>query len=192
VTIIVMRGTSGSGKTYVAQQVIAALRARDGEPEVLPLGAKAKVGGYRWPRVTVVGRYETACGGCDSMSWKGAADDIEALVVAEVGAGRHVLLEGLMVATWGWERLLRMGAVAPLQVVHLTTPLEDCLTAVGDRRAARAEAKGVETTPLNPKNTTDKYYGLLTHTRNQRKKGVPIAELDRAAALNYVLGALEL
>ena len=187
--IVILRGTSGSGKTTIAEAVRKHLGQHDG---IFNVGPKTKLGGYSWssPPVTLVGRYETACGGCDAMSWKGAADDLEGAVMAGVARGHSVLLEGLMVSTWGYERLLRLAKAAPLTVLHLDTPLDVCLDAVRARRAERAAAKGQEASELNVKNTTDKFNGLLTHTRNQRLKGVVVEDVDREAGLRRALALL--
>lgn len=193
--IVTIRGTSGSGKTYVAQRVMEELGSHG---ETIPIGPKDRLGGYVWPNLdfAIVGRYETACGGCDGLSWKGAADDIEAAAAEQLRLGRRVLLEGLMVSTWGADRLLRLDeaarALGGLLVVHLTTPLDVCLSSVRERRQRRARAAGKEAPPLNVTNTTSKHAGLITHTRNQRRRGVRIEELDRDAALARVLGALAL
>jgi hypothetical protein len=187
--IVVLRGTSGSGKTTIAAGVMKVLGPHAGTFNV---GPKGKLGGYVWdqPPVTVVGRYETACGGCDAMSWKGAADDLEQAVVEGVGRGHSVLLEGLMVSTWGADRLLRLAKVAPLTVLHLDTPLDVCLDAVRARRAERAALKGQEAGELNVRNTTDKWNGLITHTRNQRIKGVNVEDVDREGGLKRALALL--
>ena len=187
--IIILRGTSGSGKSYIVYQAIAALGPHD---ETFTLGPKNKLGGYLWhgPRVAVVGRYETACGGCDAFSWPGAADEIAARCRELETAGYRVILEGLLVSEWGVKRLAALGQ--DLAVVHLKTDLKDCLHAVQDRRDARAKAKGTEASPLNPNNTTRKYNAFISNTRRQRAYGIKIEELDRDAARERVFELLEL
>jgi GTPase SAR1 family protein len=78
VVIINIRGTSGSGKSTLVKRY---LDEHNHEPVLGQLGPwkKAKVIGYRctaWTGlpVYIIGRYETQCGGCDSMSYKGLAD----------------------------------------------------------------------------------------------------------------------
>lgn len=195
--VVVIRGTSGSGKTYIAEQIMTRLgKASD----TRVLGPRSKIGGYLWRREDgsfahgVVGRYETACGGCDGLSWKGAADDIEGLIGVMTDAGASVMLEGLMVSTWGADRLLRLNARAPggLFVLHLTTPLDVCLDSVRARRAARAAAEGKEAPELNPKNTSTKHKGLEVHTTNQLKRGVNIERHTRESALARALELLNL
>lgn len=189
-SIVLIRGTSGSGKTYIAESVIAALGGVESALTITlpdPKTGRHKIAAYVWSgdRVCVLGRYEAACGGCDAISWKGAADDLERIAVSQVREGRRVLLEGLMVATWGQERLLRLAQYG-LEVVHLTTPLEACLAAVNDRRRARAEAAGREYTPVDPANTTAKHRTLETTSRNNVAAGIVVTRADRRVALARV------
>lgn len=191
--VVLLKGTSGSGKTYIAEQILDALGNED---ESFALGPKGKLGGYLWKqkKVAVVGRYNSACGGCDSMSWKGAADDIEATIKSLVEEGYDVFFEGLIVATWGVDRLVRVGKLpdTTFTVVHLTTPLETCISSVESRRAARAAAEGKEVTPLDPSNTAAKHKSLQSTTRMQRSRGVQVEELDRGSALARVRELLAL
>lgn len=181
-TIVLLSGTSGSGKTYIAEQVMAAL----GPPErTLPLGPRGHPGALVWPGVTVMGKYTTACGGCDALSWKGASDDIERVVAEEVGRGQRVLLEGLMVGTWGVPRMLRLVPLG-LVVVQLATPADECVAAIERRRAQRALAAGREATPLDPSNTVGKHAGLLSVLPRRLQAGIAVELLDRDAALARV------
>jgi ABC-type dipeptide/oligopeptide/nickel transport system ATPase component len=194
--VVLLKGTSGSGKTYIAEQVLKALDEKEGLRQTFAIGPKGKVGGYLWKdqKVAVIGRYESACGGCDSMSWKGAADDIEDKIVELAEEGYDVFFEGLIVATWGVDRMLRLTANPKINfvVIHLTTPLAECISSVESRRAARAAAEGKEVTPLDPANTASKHRSLQSTTRMQRSRGVHVDELDRAEALARVLGLLTL
>lgn len=191
--VVLLKGTSGSGKTYIAEQIMAALGPHTG---TFDLGPKGKLGGYLWPdkKVAVLGRYESACGGCDSMSWKGAADDIEAKIAELVEAEYDVFFEGLIVATWGVDRMIRVGNLpkTDFYVVHLTTPLDQCVSSVEARRAARAAAEGKELKPLDPANTASKHRSLQSTTRMQRDRGVRVEELSRSEALARVKALLSL
>jgi hypothetical protein len=187
--IVNIRGTSGSGKTTVVNRVMELLREREKvEKDTLlwlEMGGKQRVVGHRIGPVFVAGRYSTTCGGCDTMSWKGAADDVCALVLAQAAQG-PVVFEGLMVSGWGTGRLKDLWEAAGrnLHVIQLTTPLEDCLASVQARRAARAAAKGEEAKPLNPENTTAKWHGTRRGSELLVKAGVPVEFLDREAAFH--------
>lgn len=187
--IILYSGTSGSGKTFIVNRVMERLGAHD---ETLTFGPKRKLGGYVWhaPAVTIMGRYDATCGGCDSLSWKGASDDIERAVVEQrLGYSRRVILEGLLVGTWGIPRLGRL-VKSGLIVVHLTTPVEECVASVEARRAARAVVAGKELKPFNPDNTVGKHHGLLSVLPARRAAGIPVECLSRQEALDYTLKAL--
>lgn len=189
--VVLLKGTSGSGKTYIAEAVLERLRTGLGACETFVLGPKGKLGGYLFThqKVAVIGRYESACGGCDAMSWKGAADDIEAKIAELTAEGYDVFLEGLIVATWGVDRLVRVGNLTNVdfRVLHLTTPLEVCIESIKARRIAAGN-----TSELNTDNTASKHKSLQSTTRMQRSRGVQVEELDRVTALLRTLQLLEL
>ncbi|SRR5216684_9001600 len=181
--IIILRGTSGSGKSHIIYALINSLGKAD---ETISFDLRNKICGYLWhkwkdrPAIAIIGRYETACGGCDVFSWPGAADEIAAEATRLELAGYRVILEGLIVSAWATARMLSLGP--ELHTIHLTTSLADCLKAVESRRAIRAAVAGKEVLPLNPHNTTKKHEGLFSCTRRQREAGMPVEELDREAA----------
>lgn len=195
--IILIAGTNGAGKTYLMRRILAKL------PEKPDLLTEVKVDGKSGPKmkriastwlapydITILGKYDgPTCGGCDCYSWKGASDDLERVVTEEVKAGRRVLLEGLIVATWGQDRMKRLKDLG-LVVVQLSTPLEACLDAVNGRRKTRAEAEGKEYTPVNPDNPSSKHRFLEKVAPVRRGLGVPVNELDRESAYRYVVEAL--
>lgn len=187
--IILVSGTNGAGKTHLVRRVLAELGPVTSEIPRKPPGYK--VIGSRHGQVTVMGRYDgPTCGGCDCFSWKGAADDIEIQIKEEVEQGQRVLLEGVIVSTWGKPRLLRMKPLG-LQVVHLTTSLEDCLESINSRRRARAAARGQEFVPVPRANVADKHRGLANGIEGKILAGIPTHTLDREAAYQHVLQQLK-
>jgi len=216
-SVVLLRGTSGSGKTWIAEQVIAtcgglaaAQQVKLGNPDENP--SKWKTGAYVWkaPPVTLIGRYDATCGGCDALNWSGAADDVERFAIQQAKMGQNVLFEGLMVSSYGVERLKR---IPGLTVVYLATPLDDCLASENKRRATRdalrhakhaAEvalrlSKGRKppkpldpAKPLNEENTRAKHHTLLVTNKSNRAKGVKVEELQRPEAHARVMELLGL
>ena len=193
-TIVNVRGTSGSGKSTVARSVMTSLveAGHQNTQERGMIGGRERILGHQVGPVFFVGKYATDCGGTDSMSWKGAADDICDLIHRKAMFG-PVLGEGLMMSSWGTGRLLDLWerCEKKLHVLMLTTPLEVCLASVQERRDRKDAEKGQPSRPLNPTNTTRKYHGSLKGAQNLEARGMStIQYLDRDAALARALELL--
>jgi hypothetical protein len=184
--IVLIRGTGGSGKTYIAERVINAM---GGLYKAMPfalgpankLGIR-KTGGYRWlsPPVTVMGRYETQCGGCDTIGgWSGGPDEVCAKISAEAAAGQSVLWEGIAVSSYGQQRLLAMGP--DLTVIQLDTSLDECVRSIQARRAAKGNTK-----PLDLYHTERKHKALFTTSRSNQAAGIKVETHSRETALPRV------
>lgn len=191
--VVNIRGTSGSGKTYAVRRVMG--HYGTSEPITRDVDGRSRVVGQLLTRdggrqLMLAGRYDgPTCGGCDGLSWKGAPDFITDLVVGYAERG-DVILEGLLVSTWGWERIRALSrAVEPLGgflALQLTTSLEDCLAAIQSRRDARGNTK-----PLDPSNTASKWKGIRNGGRKLKEVGVRVEEVDRDGAylkMKEVLG----
>lgn len=185
VIIINLRGTSGSGKSTVVRRVA---KMYDGgsdsyfePPRIRPLHYvfKRKDGGRP---LWVLGHYATACGGCDTIK---SPDEVYALVGDAVASGADVIYEGIIVQD-DTRRLLELNARHPVSVVELTTPIEECLLGIQNRRDARKDAR-----PLNPKNTTDRFRRVHnTCEKLRREHGVSVYPGNREEAYHYCLGLL--
>ena len=92
--IINIRGSHGSGKSWVVRQVMATLP----EPDTALFPDGKHIEGYRWsaPPLFVVGKYVpgVSTGGCDTIK---EMDDIERIVITEANVEQHVLFEGIRV-----------------------------------------------------------------------------------------------
>lgn len=172
-TIINIRGTSGSGKSTVARQLMALY-----EPNPLryrEAGRKQPLG-YRYKRrvseefrscnhvwdLAVVGHYETDCGGADTIP---DYDKLMKLVMAGMDAGMDVLFEGLLFSgdvkhtTELREYAEKQGTM--LHVVAMQMDLDLCVESINIRRNAKAQRLGRPAKPpVNPKNTIAKHRGL--------------------------------
>jgi hypothetical protein len=186
-SVVLIRGTSGSGKTTIAEKVIARLGGLP-QAEIIRMGPNnRKVGGYVWqsPPVLLVGKYGAQCGGIDTMRWAGFADEVEKCVLEQIAQGRSVLMEGLV--TLGVERLVRIGKATSLTVIHLDTLLVDCIASVNQRRMARGEMEPVDETA-----TRVKYKQIFTTNKTNRRRGIKVETHSRATALPRVMELLGL
>ena len=144
--IIKLHGTSGSGKTTIAREL---MKQADLVRTILnPASRKPEAYEVRWlykNPLFILGPYTATCGGLDSLS---DVDD-HIRLLNEYGDKGHVFYEGLL----GSEYYGRIGKVSEQFgdrhiFAFLDTPIEVCLARVQARRLARGNTK-----PLNPANT---------------------------------------
>lgn len=173
--IINPRGTSGSGKSHFARQLIA-LYTPGGVQSFHKEGRKQpyyyrydRLGGPSSP-LFVLGHYETACGGCDTIN---GYDEMFALA-RKCAAEGDVLMEGLLLSAEA-NRSIALGREFgdDFQVLLLDTPLGQCIANIQARRAGRGNDK-----PVNPKNTESKYKGVKSVCRRLVESGVRVYEGD--------------
>ena len=143
---IKLHGTSGSGKTTVAREL---MKQADLVRTILnPASRKPEAYEVRWlykHPLFILGPYTATCGGLDSLS--NVDDHIRLL--EHYGNLGHVFYEGLL----GSEYYGRIGKVSEQYgeqhiFAFLDTPIEVCLARVQARRLAKGNTK-----PLNPANT---------------------------------------
>jgi ABC-type dipeptide/oligopeptide/nickel transport system ATPase component len=151
--IVNLRGTSGSGKTSVAKTFLDHLPntpLKDATGKVKGYHVDATAAGIAAP-LFILGRYDTACGGCDTIATQQEAAD---LAVKAWSSGGHVLMEGLLASAVGIKGAIPATLEPTGAAVYaiLDTPLHVCLERVKKRRDDRGETK-----PFNPANTEAKY-----------------------------------
>lgn len=164
-TIVNIRGTSGSGKSTLVHRF---LEEHPHEPILGRLSdwKNPKIIGYKceptrirkdyhgWdqyidkligPPTYIIGRYETQCGGCDSMSYKGSHTDIENLIRSFFPDG-NVIFEGLTISST-ITRWLRISEENPGTFVwaFMNTTEEECYRRIIARsgREPKRDAKGL-------------------------------------------------
>lgn len=160
-TITNIRGTSGSGKSTLVHRLLSEATSKEEIVRQLGDWKKPKIVAYKVhtaPFVSytgfvkpinrptyVIGRYETQCGGCDSMSYKGSHNDIEALIREFLSLG-NVIYEGLTISST-ISRWLRISDENPGQFVwaFMSTPEEECYRRIIARsgREPKRNAKGL-------------------------------------------------
>lgn len=126
-TVINLRGGSGSGKSTLVQMLMKDYRSFP-ILEKLSDWKKDKIVAYHIPSINtyLIGRYETQCGGCDAMSYKGSHDDIEMLIRRYLLLG-NVIYEGLTISST-MSRWRRISDENPGQFIwaFMMTPEEEC------------------------------------------------------------------
>lgn len=188
--IVNIRGTSGSGKSTLVKRF---LNEHEHEPIEAQLGIwkKPKVVAYKVtapkepfihysgfvrtfePQITyVIGRYETQCGGCDALSYKGSHEDIEEMV--RLGAAKgNVIFEGLTISST-LTRWQRISDDFPGQFVwaFMMTPVEECYRRILARsgREPKRNDKGIADHQI-------KYAGCIRHINQLKLKGEQVLEL---------------
>jgi hypothetical protein len=151
-TIIDVRGTHGSGKSWVMHSLM-----EQGDPT--PIIEDGNHLGYllqKWD-AALVGKYSNVCGGCDGVK---TADEVCRRVREFSQTCRHVLLEGILVS----HTYSRYDALAKelgdYIFCFLNTPLHRCIRRVKSRRL-----KAGNTKPFNPKNLTSDWHQIWGRVR---------------------------
>lgn len=169
--IIQLRGTSGSGKSYLVAQVMQILGGRAAfVPEMM--GTRKQPVGYLQTvrKLYIPGHYEKPCGGCDTL--KGGpihgTDAIYSFIRAKHDEGCDVLFEGLLISVDVRRTVPLAQATGCMHNLILNTPLDACLAAINGRRQARNPLLP----PVNPDNTTRKHREVMRVASRLRAAGV--------------------
>lgn len=188
--IINIRGTSGSGKSTLVRRF---LDEHPHEPILAQLSAwkTPKIVAYKcemsnevfahysgFVKVTpqkptyIIGRYETQCGGCDALSYKGSHDDIEQLVREALRIG-NVIFEGLTISSTvtRWHRIADEN---PGEFIwaFMMTDVEECHRRILGRsgREPKRNEKGLADYQI-------KHSGCMRHIETLREEGQKVLEL---------------
>lgn len=182
-----LRGTNGSGKTFVATYLIAASEAKP----VLYTEDGRKVRAYRGMLngvpIFFLGSYETRCGGCDTIPSVAEVAGLLAMYMAEPGP-HIVFFEGLMISHM-------LGTVGAMQaelgkdrnvLAFLDTPLEKCIERVITRRMLRKDDR-----PFDPKNVIKDHPRVAQSMVNAVAQGYRVRTIDHTNACNEVREDIE-
>lgn len=174
--IINIRGTSGSGKTTLVRTVMSWYAHKQ---PVFISGRKQPIYYKLWlaqagdttftcqPDLIVLGHYESACGGCDTIA---STDMMFNLVMEAQQLAQHVLFEGLLISA-DVNRVTELHQVygnEGLEVMAIELPLEQCIASVNKRRWAKDPTKPT----VNPKNTESKWKGVVQSMVRLEQAGV--------------------
>jgi energy-coupling factor transporter ATP-binding protein EcfA2 len=173
--IINIRGTSGSGKSTIVKKLMALYNTR--EPQMLngrrhPISYHCELPNHV---LVAIGHYESNSGGCDSLP---DLDTAFNLIKVAYACKMDSVFEGVMVSG-EYKRCLELYKSGyPIHVIRLTTPLQVCLDAIQQRRAAKGT-----TSEFNPARTIRRDGEVTRMTRRLQESGVPTYFLDRDAAV---------
>jgi hypothetical protein len=181
--IIDIRGTHGSGKSWIVHKLLYGLGLAP-----TPIVENGYHIDYQTIIGAVVGKYETACGGCDGVP---TADEVVRRVRLFSSKYRAVILEGILVAhTYGRYNALAEemeAAGIPYHFCFMNTPLKTCVARVLARRRVRGDAR-----PFNPDNLIKDWHQIWIKTRTKLvAAGRRVVILDYRAPLPRLLKLLE-
>lgn len=172
--IVNIRGTNGSGKSTLMRL----LMERFGR---VPINCATtnKVIGYEMPglQARVVGKYETACGGCDTIKTQ---DEAKHLVHAFSTAG-NVFFEGVLISTiFGpWLEFSRQHG--GMIWAFLDTPLETCLERIQIRNGGK---------PIKTDQVRDKWEGMRRIADKAKAAGEQVIWLNHLDPLPSLVAAM--
>lgn len=184
--IVSLRGTNGSGKSTVVHTIL-----KKYPHEVTSFDTskkKPKPEGYRvrvlLPKLNkplmIIGSYETACGGCDSIQ----PYDLIWPRVVEYAKQGHVLFEGAIVSS-SYGNIGRASEVYKNDFVFafMDTPTEVCIERVNARRREKGNEK-----ELDPKNLISKMRNVersIKKIREEYRRRVVM--IDHTNAVSQIL-----
>lgn len=176
--VIDIRGTHGSGKSYLVKTLL--VKYNWGE-EVIEDGVHI---GYEIPELKcgVVARYTDTGGGCDAVK---TADEVVRRVRMFSKRYKCTVFEGILVShtfqryadladELGKDRYL---------LLFLDTPLEECIGRVRNRRLEKGN-----TNPFDPKNVVKDYNNIMNKVQNKFRAGRYITKtLDHKRPLECLI-----
>lgn len=154
--ILDIRGTHGSGKSWIPHSLLKQYQHRVIEVE-------GKMEGYLINDLDcmIIGKYSTTCGGCDGV---GSAEEVVRRVRKYSSAHRNVLLEGILVAhTFSrYSGLAEELVEKRYRFLFLDTPLPTCIARVRARRIRSGNAK-----EFNPRNVINDWNNIWRKVRQK-------------------------
>lgn len=145
--VINPRGASGAGKTSLARQILADYGWKtNGDVAALYFDGRVRPIAYRLGHplrrrpLVVLGHYERTSGGCDTIRLTdGGVGRAFRLAAEFAGSGHDVLLEGSDLSSEHL-RSVAFAATHQFHILHLTTPLERCVSNLVARRRMGKDA----------------------------------------------------
>ena len=187
--IINIRGTNGSGKTTVATAVVPPaaserflLHEFDHTSKKTGRVSKKQVIGYRSAEgVILVGRYDTACGGCDGIATIAATVESVKRAAALPGA-KAVIYEGLLTSGL-YQSFVDLAlhfreAGRDHVFAYLDTDLEECIR--------RTRIRTQKTADWNDGNVRSKHSAVLRTRERALQDGHMVMDVDTDSAPSVI------
>lgn len=189
-----LRGTNGSGKTFVARALIKETKAEPCEytdkgkirSYMGKLHSHEPDGHYEHP-IIFLGSYENQCGGCDTIpSVNIVADMLRSYMRDPKMANGLVFYEGLMIS-----HMIGTVGAAAREFGHdhvmgfLSTPLDVCVARVRSRRVERGELS-----EFDPKNVVADHPRVSKARLNAISQGFTVVDVPYENAVGFTLGFL--
>ena len=192
--IINLRGTSGCGKSTLVRMVMDNYQTKTRvmeEKRKQPIGyilsnPKPGSGLSKKHSLAVMGHYETACGGCDTIN---KTDHIFDLVRKADDENMHVIFEGLLLSGEVHRLQSLHDEGRPVMVLGMDkVDIDTCLASVNGRRLARVGKE--KFTPVKEKNTIAKFRGTQQAMQRLSVAGVTVYSVGREDGFDTIVGAL--
>jgi hypothetical protein len=184
--IVSIRGTNGSGKSTLVRNYMKTL----GELEPVTDTGNGRVIGYRGYNktgntVSIVGRYETDCGGCDTIK----TQDLVVERVKNAAHFGHAVFEGVIVGDiYGrWKALADSYKKGQFIFAYLDTPLAVCLGRVGERR----RKAGKDPSDFNTSLVEQKFNNAIRQKAKAQAEGATVVTIHWENDVKELAGLLE-
>lgn len=170
--IIKIHGTSGSGKTTAVRELmdlassVMAIRYGGQKAEAYRLDA-----GVGTMPTYVIGSYDNACGGVDTIS---STDELINLVSMYHRQG-HLVFEGLLISTYHGRLGQYLDSLSDITKVwaFMDTPIDECVERVRQRRLAAGNTK-----PFNEANTRNRVKPIQALRAKLIARGSAVVDID--------------
>ena len=186
--IIQLKGTNGTGKSHIARRVMALYEGEvtpkyvDGRKRPVRTVHERADGGRA---LAVIGHYQTACGGCDTMP---SHDSVFAEIRAAHEEGLDVFAEGLLLSG-DFKRTIEFHQnVAPMHVLALDVPLEVSMDSINARRRAR----NPDAAPCKEDNIVSKRKAVISVMNRLKDQSALATWHDREGAFAYIRELLDI
>jgi len=182
-TVFNIRSTNGGGKSTAVRTLMGQFGF---EPIMVPTTGKAIAYALKSvPDTYILGRYETACGGADTIS----SFTVLRGLIAHFAAKGHVIFEGSLFSTVFKGANTIAASLPEHQFLfgRLDTPVEVCIQRVLQRRA---EAGNLD--PFDPSGVIEKHKAVLASTERLAAAGWNVQVLPFEGAVAAIVRLLGL